>query len=123
MSKKLAKAVLGATHLYAMLNVGHGYTEEEIRQARNEILRQIHPDRMPEYDQLAHNASAAVNRAASILSDEKTHKKYRIITFSKSVVCLACRGEGSVTKTITFSKNDKSVCTVCGGSGYHPKGR
>lgn len=105
--------ILRAAHHFERLGVHKGSTPEEINEARNALLRAVHPDRIGGDGKLA----AAVTEAATVLTDTKRRKLYMAGLAAGRGKCPACQGTGTKRVQKSIKNIYFTACATCGGAG------
>lgn len=114
----IKRGIFAAHHHFHMLGVNRTSTPAQITEARNALLRAVHPDRDPSTEVLeAGRLAATVNQAADILCDKKRVKLYLAELAHGRSRCPTCKGDGAVRQQKSMKDVTYVTCRACNGAG------
>jgi DnaJ-class molecular chaperone len=112
------RQIASAPHHFALLGVNRRSTEREIVEARNALLRVVHPDRL--LDDKGEDCSRwapIVTQAATVLTDKKKRSMYLAELAAGRCKCPTCQGEGVTRKQKSMTNIVYLTCPTCHGAG------
>lgn len=105
----------GNTH-YAVLEIPEGADSRQIREARNRLIREYHPDRIPEHltrlRKDAQERAAAINEAYRILNNSSERRRYDdTLRHSRATQESRTREHNEEAKREKYSSNSQRTST------------